>query len=111
MKTRMMILLLACLSLLAGLTYARIAPSEVVDLEVATPAPVQLPDSLTPILSESQGLTCGPNLGNCNSVSFGFCDCDVPTPDFSCDSGPDIDRTVLTCYGTTYCQLGPPCTP
>ena len=112
MRTTMSLLCLTCLALIAGATFANITP-DVPEGKAVVPSPVDQPDDSIPGLTKTQmTATCGPSLGSCSSLTFGFCDCDVPLSDFSCQASVDLHKQVYTCYsGGIICGVGPKCNP
>lgn len=100
---------LLCLALVASVAFATLAPAPVQQGDkVKAESPILLPEQ-SPAVVESQNLFCGPYIGDCNALTFGGCDCDVPTPDYVCNDINGRNFQVFTCYGTLYCYLGALC--
>ena len=101
MKTTRTLLVLLTLALVAGAAVASLGP-----------ATKSAPSGLEPLTLETQGASCpAPNLGNCGSLTFGVCDCDVPFVAGNCVIAniPFIGKikgVVTSCgHPTDYCQI------
>lgn len=111
MKTITTLLCIACLALIAGATFANITP-DVQKAKLVGTSPIALSEYSAPALMKMKTLTatCEQSLGECDNLTLGFCDCDVPVPDFSCHKKGDINKQVWTCnQGAIICGIGANC--
>ena len=102
------VMMTLCLALIAGLTFATLAPAPVQVDKLEAMSLINLPEP-SPIVDDSQKLFCGPWIGDCNDLTWEVCDCDVPTPDWTCADTNGRYWQVFTCYGRLYCYLGAYC--